>query len=119
MSRANVRLKFSMGSVYLYTELEGRELPRNIAAALRRRDHWTNHAFLCRIIFSHMILEKSTSSDGFGICNFLLPSDCPLLEVNLIKQQITIETGHSTLTFGYEEFMDKKNEERIYEVWDG
>ena len=70
-------------TLYLYTHWSGSELPKILAAALKRgKSRWDDEPYLNRIIFSEMIKDNPMGETGFGITPYVTDGDDRLLVVD-------------------------------------
>ena len=90
--RANVKVVEGSSTVYLYTHWGGSSLPDVLEAALRRKQRWTDGAYLARIIFSEMLKEAGEHALddelGFGIFGDVVDGAYRVLVVDVDAQMV-------------------------------
>ena len=82
--RGNIKI----GGVYLYTHWCGSKIKGILKNALSRRERWDDEPYLARIIFCEMVKEDIGGSIGFGICDCICDNDNPVLEVDVVNQEV-------------------------------
>ena len=101
--RANVHVFEGKGDngVYLYTHWNGTELPVTLQTALRRKQRWTDVAYLARIIFGEMVKGEEAGVTGFGIGTSMCDGQARILHVDTESQTVTVNEGRK---FSFEEY---------------
>ena len=87
--RANVEIKDSNGSIFLYTHWGGSELKNTVKHALRRRQRWNDGQYLARIIFCEMIGKDNWDGEtGFGISATIHNGEEKIIIVDVPNQTV-------------------------------
>lgn len=111
--RANIEMKSTEGSIYLYTHWNGSGLPLTLKNALSREKRWDDEAYLTRIIFCEMVKGEEQGETGYGISLQIQDNEHPLVVVDTDSQ--TVGIGGHTWTFG--EYIESSNDQiiKLYE----
>lgn len=110
--RRNLLVETDNGTICLYTHWDGSELPETIARALKTGDsRWTDHDYLVRILFGHMIGGNWNGTTGYGVSissdgvNATCEADSNYdLYLNINDQ--TVRIGHGGLPLTYDEWIE-------------
>ena len=94
--RRNVVVTGRGSRVFLFTHADGTELPRVVQEVLRRKQRWTDPAYLGRMLFQGMV-GGDQSELGYGVSSVQQNSNHDDVLVDTDKQEVTI--GARTWTF--------------------
>jgi hypothetical protein len=75
------------GGVYLYTHWGGYELPARVQRTLQRKQRWSDHSYLARMLFTDM-LDGDRGETGFGISLRMCDNEYPIILVDCANQKI-------------------------------
>ena len=79
------------GSVYLYTHDLAHDLMHVVHDVLSKKERWNDADYLARMLFCRMIpSEMWNKSEGFGIGTQMYADIKFLINVNLVKQKISV-----------------------------
>ena len=103
-NRANTLVKSNEtdNGIYFYTHSSGYRLPQTVQNALKRKERWSDEAYLNRIIFSEMIKDNVSGSMGYGISIFTPDGEYRIIEINHEKQTVTMQEK----TYSFNEFIE-------------
>jgi hypothetical protein len=101
------------GSVYLYTHDLAHDLMHVVHDVLSKKERWNDADYLARMLFCRMIpSEMWNKSEGFGIGTQMYADIKFLINVNLVKQKISVnnwnETGNicRAIHYTFEDFIE-------------
>lgn len=83
--RANIAVIQPDGksAVYIYSHWDGLEgMFKKLQKALKRKQRWDDHSYLCRIIIAEVIRDDLDSDTGYGVATEIGDNEHPILVVN-------------------------------------
>ncbi len=109
-NRANIYVKQGDGrnGVYLYTALDGPQMPAILKSALHRgRERWGDTGALTRIIFSELTQRNVFGTNDYGISTFIGDNENFILVVDDKKLKIGLfgESGQMYKSWSFDEYM--------------
>jgi len=93
--------------VFLYTHWCGSDVPRIVQIALRRRQRWSDAAYLARILFDTLTEGDQGNETGYGISTYRCDYEHDDVVVDVAKQTVSYRnpsTGAVTKTRSFAEF---------------
>ena len=92
--------------VYLYTHYDGSELVEIVKKVMRRKQRWSDGAYLSRMIFCAMVGDDTDGELGYGISS----GECDhYVSVNLHIKNQTVEViryGKTEFKGSFEDFIN-------------
>lgn len=104
--RGNIIVSDRDGTIYLYTQWAGSELPQIVASGLDRgRTRWDDQPYLTRILFCELVPADSWREEtGYGI-SVVFGDGGTEVKVNIDTQQVSDDEG----TYSFEEYVQLHN----------
>jgi len=93
--------------VFLYTHWRGTSVPLIVQTALKRRQRWSDAAYLARILFDALTEGSHGEETGFGISTHRCDYEHDDVVVDVAKQTVAYrnpENGAVTKTHSFEDF---------------
>lgn len=80
--------------IYLYGHWMGEDAINITHDVLARKQRWSDHSYLARMLFSKMIEADLDSDTGYGISNTPCDNEYPIIVINPAKQTVFIESDY-------------------------